>query len=135
LLGYDQVFIVAEMTVPCIRNTQRLVEAVAEKVGRTVDPKVIINRAEATKKNATIRPSDLEELLGDKIAGTVTNNYQLVRTALDKGILIEEVQKNANVLQDLQAIVCPPVGRSAKARSPRKLIRNLFARRQTAQAA
>ncbi|TIQ49878.1 MAG: response regulator, partial [Mesorhizobium sp.] len=46
LLGSNKLYIVAEMTVPCLRHTQRLIQAVYETVGKEVKPNVIVNRFE-----------------------------------------------------------------------------------------
>ncbi|TIX74774.1 MAG: response regulator receiver protein, partial [Mesorhizobium sp.] len=38
LLGSNKLYIVGEMTVPCLRHTQRLIQAVYETVGKEVKP-------------------------------------------------------------------------------------------------
>ena len=132
LLGADDVFMTAEMTVPCMRNAQRLLGAITEKVGATVSPKVIVNRVEHNSKNSTLRIDDITEILGDQLAGTVSNNYLLVRTALDKGVPIHAVQDNANVVRDLRNIIGVKPSADAAKPGAKNIIRNMFTRRKAA---
>ncbi|MBN9493167.1 hypothetical protein J0H33_07460, partial [bacterium] len=46
LLGSNRLYIVSEMTVPCLRHTQRLIKAIEDRTAREVKPAVIVNRFE-----------------------------------------------------------------------------------------
>jgi pilus assembly protein CpaE len=107
LLGTNNLFIVAEKTVPCLRHTQRLIEAVKSVAGREVTPKVIINRSAAKSNGLGIQQSDIEEVLGDSYVGCVTNDYLLVNEAIDRGVLLEEIRADNKVLRDLKKIILP----------------------------
>jgi pilus assembly protein CpaE len=106
LLGSNRLFIVSEMTVPCLRQTQRLIEAVELTVGREVLPRVIVNRVDERSKSG-LKKTDLHDVLGDNLAGCVTNNYKLVREAVDRGVLLEAIDRSSDVLRDLRAIIEP----------------------------
>ena len=104
----NNVFLTAEMTVPCLRHTQRLVKAIETEIGKDVRPRVIINRyAPKGGMEGGIRSDDVEELLGDQFAGGISNNYKLVREAVDRGVPLQEIDPNANVVQDLKRIILP----------------------------
>ncbi|MFZ2101499.1 MAG: response regulator receiver protein [Oricola sp.] len=107
LRGSNHVYITAEMTVPCMRHTQRLVNAIESDVGKDVKPRVIINRYSPKGAEGSIRSSDVEELLGDRFGGGIANNYKLVREAVDRGVPLHEIDPNANVVQDLKRIILP----------------------------
>ena len=107
LLGTNNLFIVAEKTVPCLRHTQRLLDAVKSVVGKEVMPKVIVNRFAAKTKSSGIQLSDIEDVLGDHFAGGVANDYFLVNEAIDRGVLLEEIKAESQVLKDLTAIILP----------------------------
>ena len=107
LLGSNRLFIVSEMTVPCLRNTQRLIKAIHDTAGKEVSPSVIINRFEQKMFESGIKQADVEEILGDHFAGGITNNYKLVREALDRGVPLKEIDPKANVITDLQHIILP----------------------------
>ncbi len=107
LLGTNKLYIVAEMTVPCLRQTQRLVRAVSETSQRQVKPHVIVNRFEQRRFDSGIKQNDVEEILGDHFAGGIANNYKLVREAVDRGVPLHEVDGDANVIRDLNRIILP----------------------------
>jgi pilus assembly protein CpaE len=95
------------MTVPCLRHTQRLVNAIESEIGKDVKPRVIINRYAPKGMDGGIRSDDVEELLGDQFVGGISNNYKLVREAVDRGVPLHEIDPNANVVQDLKRIILP----------------------------
>jgi pilus assembly protein CpaE len=107
LLGSNKLYIVSEMTVPCLRHTQRLIKAIHDAVGKEVEPQVIINRFEQRMFENGVKQTDVEELLGGRFAGAISNNYKLVREALDRGVTLQEIDPQANVIQDLKRIVLP----------------------------
>lgn len=107
LLGSNKLYIVSEMTVPCLRQTQRLVNAIAEMTQKQVKPAVIVNRFEQRRFDSGIKQSDVEEILGGHFAGSISNNYKLVREAVDRGVPLHEVDADANVIRDLKRIILP----------------------------
>jgi len=107
LRGSNHVYITAEMTVPCLRHTQRLINAIETEVGKEVKSRVIINRYTPKGLEGGVKATDVEELLGDRFAGGISNNYKLVREAVDRGVPLHEVDPNANVMRDLKRIILP----------------------------
>lgn len=114
LLGSNRLFVVSEMTVPCMRHTQRLINAIHETAGKEVSPHVIINRFEQKMFEDGIRQADVEDVLGERFAGGISNNYRLVREALDRGVPIGEIDPKANVIADLKRIVLPETQATAR---------------------
>jgi pilus assembly protein CpaE len=107
LLGSNKLYIVTEMTVPCLRQTQRLVKAVYETARNEVKPLVIVNRFEQRMFENGIKLADVEDVLGDHFVGGISNNYRLVRDAVDQGVPLREIDPEANVIQDLRKIILP----------------------------
>ena len=107
LLGSNKLYLVTEMTVPCLRHTQRLIQAIYETVGKEVKPNVIVNRFEQRMFENGVKQADVEEILGDHFVGGISNNYRLVREAVDRGVPLHEIDANANVINDLKRIVLP----------------------------
>jgi pilus assembly protein CpaE len=107
LLGTNKLYIVSEMTVPCLRQTQRLVHAISETTQKQVKPSVIVNRFEQKRFDSGIKQADVEEILGEHFAGGIANNYKLVREAVDRGVPLHEVDGDANVIRDLKRIILP----------------------------
>ncbi len=107
LLGSNKLYIVTEMTVPCLRHTQRLIQAILNNTNKQTKPNVIVNRFEQKTFENGIRLADVEEVLGEHFAGGVANNYRLVREAVDRGVPLHQIDPNANVIQDLRKIILP----------------------------
>ena len=95
------------MTVPCLRHTQRLIQAIYETAGKEVKPNVIVNRFEQKMFDNGIKHADVQEILGDHFVGGISNNYRLVREAVDRGVPLHEIDPNANVVNDLKRIILP----------------------------
>ena len=107
LLGSNRLYIVAEMTVPCLRHTQRLIQAVYETVGKEVKPNVIVNRFEQRMFENGIKQADVQAILGEHFVGGISNNYKLVREAVDRGVPLQQIDPRANVITDLRRIILP----------------------------
>jgi pilus assembly protein CpaE len=103
--GSDKVFVVADMTVPSIRHSHRIVSAIEEKVGKQTAPRVIVNRMDFRNNAGGLNAKDVEESLGAHFAGGVPNNYRLVRDAVDRGMTLSEIEATNNVTQALRSIV------------------------------
>jgi pilus assembly protein CpaE len=105
------------MTVPCLRQTQRLIKAIQDTTARQARPAVIVNRFEQKMFDNGIRQADVEELLGEFFVGGIANNYRLVREAVDRGVPLQAIDANANVIRDLRRIITPEAAAPARAKS------------------
>ncbi len=105
IAGSDRIFVVADMTVPSIRHSKRLIEAIEEKVGKQSAPKIIVNRMDMRNNSAGLNASDIEEALGESYAGGIPNNYSLVRDAVDRGVPLQEIEPSNNVTNSLSRII------------------------------
>ena len=52
-----------------------------------------------------LRRADVERALGAAFAGAVSNNYPLVREAIDRGVPLEAIKPGNNVSADLKRIL------------------------------
>ena len=117
LLGSNKLYIVAEMTVPCLRHTQRLIQAIYETAGKEVKPNVIVNRFEQKMFDSGIKQADVQDILGEHFVGGISNNYRLVREAVDRGVPLHDIDPNANVVNDLKKIILPEEAVTTTAKS------------------
>jgi pilus assembly protein CpaE len=115
LLGTNRLSIVSEMTVPSIRQAKGLVAAIRERLGDGQEPKVIVNRFEQRFFDSGLKKSDIEQALGPAFAGTIPNNYRLVREAIDRGVPLDEVKAGNAITAQLKKLVLPQVGKTAAA--------------------
>lgn len=110
LRGSNRVFVVTEMTVPGLRRAQRLTKAIEATCGEDLDVSVIVNRYHASLIGGgvnSVRRKDAEVLLGDRLAGFVTEDYRLVREAIDRGVPLREIRKRNAIEADLARILLP----------------------------
>jgi pilus assembly protein CpaE len=105
IAGCNKVFVVTETTVPGLKLASNLANAMVAKLGEDLKPRVIVNRFEQKMFGSGLRKADLEAALKDKFAGTVSNNYRLVREAIDRGVPIDAIEKGSNVASDLRRVV------------------------------
>ena len=75
-----------------------------------VKPRVIVNRFEQQRLfSGGLRRADVERALEGFLEGTVTNNYKLVREAIDRGLMLDGIKASSNVSTDLKKIVLAQV--------------------------
>jgi pilus assembly protein CpaE len=105
LLGSTLVYIVTDMTVPGLRFGRRTAAGLSARLA-DVKPRVIVNRFEQQLLFGTgLRRADVERALEGFLEGTVSNNYKLVREAIDRGLPLEEIKAGSNVSTDLRKII------------------------------
>ena len=107
LRGSDRVFVVTEMTVPGLRQARRLTSAITRQCENDVDISVIVNRFRKTFFGGVnaVRQRDTQDVLGDRIAGYVSEDYPLVREAIDRGVPLFEVKKGNRIEKDLEELL------------------------------
>jgi pilus assembly protein CpaE len=131
LLGSNRVFIVSEMTVPGLRHARLLADAIVERLKEGPSPKVIVNRYEQSYFGAGLRRADVEQTLGELYAGSIPNQYQLVREAIDRGVPLDDVKPGNRVSQAIKKLIeLPPQpgAASAQSESPLSKLKLSFAR-------
>jgi pilus assembly protein CpaE len=62
-----------------------------------------------------LKKADVEQALGTNFAGTIPNNYRLVREAIDRGVPLDEVKAGNNISTQLKKLILPQIARSAGA--------------------
>lgn len=85
----DVVMLVANPDVPCLRNLQRLIDAVklAGVVGERL--KIVLNRA---SEFGVLSPAQIELVLGLSIDYTVNSDYRTVASAVNSGVPISALR-------------------------------------------
>jgi pilus assembly protein CpaE len=60
-----------------------------------------------------LKKTDIEQALGADFAGTIPNNYRLVREAIDRGVPLDEVKAGNNISTQLKKLMLPQIARTA----------------------
>ena len=93
---------------PGLRHAKHLVDGdPASGWATAVEPRVIVNRFEQRMFGPGLRRADLKQALGRAFAGTIPNNYGLVREAIDRGVPLEEVKPRNNIAAELKKLLEP----------------------------
>lgn len=108
LLGSNKLFIVTETTVPGLRHARHLVDAISERLTDAVRPRVIVNRFDQGWFASGLRRADIKQALGEAFAGTIPNDYRLVREAIDRGVPLDKVKSRNAVTADLKKLIMQP---------------------------
>ena len=104
--GSSKLYIISDMTLPCIRQTQRLVSAIVDRKGVEQSPQVIVNRFESNSNfSGGLKNSDFERAFGQHYCGGIANNYRLVREAVETAKPIDQVKPGSNVVNDLKQVL------------------------------
>lgn len=97
----DMLFLVTIVNLPALRNCQRCLD-LFEKLGYEDDKiKIVINRY---MENDEIKAEDVEKLLAKEIYWKIPNNYFSLMAAINKGVLVSELNPSSNVAQSYREL-------------------------------
>jgi pilus assembly protein CpaE len=99
----DLVLLVTELTVAGLNRARRQLNLLESQDLSGLEVKVVVNRFEKSMAR-TIRPSDVREALGRDIAYTVTNDFALMRAAIDRGVPLSELKRKSALAADLDTV-------------------------------
>lgn len=97
------VLLVTEQTVAGINRAKRQLMLFESQDLGDLDVRVIINRFEKGLTK-TIRPADIHAALGRDAGYTIANDFQLMRTAIDRGVPIDELKRKSALGKDLDTL-------------------------------
>lgn len=97
----DMVFLVTIVNLPALRNCQRCLD-LFEKLGYDDEKiQIVINRY---MENDEIKADDVEKLLNKEIYWKIPNNYFSLMAAINKGVLVSEMNASSNVAQSYREL-------------------------------
>ena len=99
----DLALLVTEQTVAGINRAKRQLTLLESQDLSNVGVRVIINRFEKGLTR-TVRPVDVRNALGRDVAYTVANDFPLMRSAIDRGVPIDELKRKSALGKDLDAL-------------------------------
>lgn len=96
----DLVVLVTELTVAGLHRARRQLDLLKSQDLGGLDVRVVVNRFEKALTR-TISLADASKALGLEVGYTVTNDPQLVRSAIDRGVAIDEIKRKTALSKDL----------------------------------
>jgi pilus assembly protein CpaE len=99
----DLVLLVTELTVAGLNRAKRQLNLLESQDLNNLDVRVIVNRYEKSQSR-TIRPADVREALGRDIAYTLVNDSFLMRSAIDRGLPINDIKRKSVLGKDFDLL-------------------------------
>lgn len=99
----DLVLLITEQTVAGINRAKRQLALFEAQDLGNLDIRIILNRFEKGLAK-TIRPVDIRAALGRDVAYTIANDFPLMRTAIDRGVPIDEVKRRSALAKDIDIL-------------------------------
>lgn len=106
----DAILMVANPDVPCLRNLQRLVDAVKTAGVPGERLRVVLNRA---SEFGVLSTAQIERVLGFNISFSVNSDYRTVASAVNSGVpvaALRESEINGQIDAIARALASPPDG-------------------------
>jgi pilus assembly protein CpaE len=99
----DLVLLVTELSVAGLNRAKKQLNLLDSQDLATLDVRVVVNRFEKSQTRI-IRPADVRDALGRDIAYTVANDFPLMRSAIDRGIPLNDLKRRSAVGRDLDTL-------------------------------
>jgi len=99
----DLVLLVTELNIAGLNRAKRQLRLLESQDLTNLDVRVIANRYDKSQSR-TIRPSDVQEALGCDIAYTISNDFPLMRAAIDRGVPIGDIKRKSAIAKDLSVL-------------------------------
>jgi len=105
VLGSTDIYVVTDFSVPGLKAARRMVNDLTGQFGELVKPKVIVNKFSRPLFGTGISSSEVKELLGDVLAGTLPADERLIREAMDRGVPTTDIKPRNGFASDLSKIL------------------------------
>ncbi len=105
LAGCDRIYVVTEFTVPAMRKARELSDAIVARFGAEPSTAVIVNKFRQRWFGGGLRRNDASELLGNRLAGFVSEDSELVCEAINRGEIVSTIDRSNRVSRDLARIL------------------------------
>jgi pilus assembly protein CpaE len=104
----DQVLLVTQLDLPCLRNVVRLMTSLNQMNGIGEKVKIVVNRAGLESGHITLKKA--EETIGKEVFWQLPNDYRTMIEARNNGIPVIEQSPKAAVTQSLVALAAALCG-------------------------
>lgn len=99
----DLVLLVTELTVAGLNRARKQLNLLDSQDLTNLDVRVVVNRHDKVLAR-TIKPAHIKEALGRDAAFSITNDFALMRSAIDRGVPIDEVKRKTALAKDLDKL-------------------------------
>jgi pilus assembly protein CpaE len=100
----DLVLLVTELSIASLRQGRRVLDLIREQDLSEAKVQIVMNRVER-KLFGSINLRDAATALRRPVSFTVTNDFWLMSTALDQGVMLAEVKAKNRIGRDLETLI------------------------------
>lgn len=98
----DKVLLLSTMSIPCLSNTNKLLESFrALGYPRKERIRIVVNRYE---KNSEISLKDVEQSIHANVFWTLPNDYKVTMTAINQGKTLPEIAPSSSITKSLRKL-------------------------------
>lgn len=105
VLGSTDIYVITDFSVPGLKAARRMVNDLTAQFGELVKPKVVVNKFNRPLFGTGISSSEVKDLLGDVLAGTLAADEKLVREAMDRGVPTTDIKPRNSFVTGLAKIL------------------------------
>jgi len=99
----DLILLVTELTVAGLNRARRQLNLLESQDLDKLDVRVIVNRYDKTLAR-TISLADAGKALGREVGYTVSNDFTVMRAAIDRGVPINDIKRKTTLGKDLDVL-------------------------------
>jgi pilus assembly protein CpaE len=99
----DLVLLVTELTVAGVSRARRQLDLLHSQDLGALDIRVVVNRFDKAMAK-TVRPADIGQALGRDVAYTIANDFSVMRSAIDRGVPVDEIKRKTPLSKDLDSL-------------------------------
>jgi len=99
----DLVLLVTEVSIPELRQARRQLDLLRSQELESIEIRVVANRCHSSQFR-NIRAADIETALGRELAYKITDEEEIMRSAIDRGIPISEVKRKSAIGRDIDQL-------------------------------
>jgi pilus assembly protein CpaE len=99
----DLILLVTQMNIPSLNRAKRQLELMRAQELEDLDVRIVVNRLEKGFMR-TIRLSDVRDGLGLDVSYTIANDHAVIRSAIDRGVPIDEIKRKSAMGKDLDIL-------------------------------
>jgi pilus assembly protein CpaE len=99
----DLVLLVTELTVAGLNRARRQLNLLASQDLGGLDVRVIVNRYDKSLAR-TISLADASKALGREVGYSISNDFALMRAAIDRGVPINDIKRKTALGKDLDVL-------------------------------
>lgn len=99
----DLILLVTQLSIPSLNRAKRQLELMRSQDLNDLDVRIVVNRLEG-RFSRTIHLSDVREGLGVDVSYTIANDHAVMRSAIDRGLPIDEIKRKSAIGKDLDTL-------------------------------